>query len=171
MVSHAKVPTHMGKYGDHPVGGAVGAVVGAAAGIAAVAAASGAAVGAVNGATLGAVIGLPGMAAGVVFGGVVGALAGKGVAQEINPTTEDAYWSEAYSGRSYVQEGDSYDTYSPAYRHGIEAYHRYDNRPFDDIEPQLKNKWDVSGQDLSWDKAKPAARDAYDRLRNKTSDI
>jgi hypothetical protein len=28
--SKAKVPTHVGKHGDHPVGGAVGAAIGAA---------------------------------------------------------------------------------------------------------------------------------------------
>ena len=78
----AKIATHVGEHGDHPVGGAVGAALGAVAGAAAV--------GAAQGAALGTVIGLPGMAAGVAIGGVVGALAGKGVAQETNPTTGDA---------------------------------------------------------------------------------
>jgi len=129
--------THVGKHGDHPVGGAIGAAVGAAAG-AAVA-------GAAQGAMLGTVAGLPGMAAGVAIGGVVGALVGKGAAQEIN---------------------------RPAYRHGIDAYGRYEGRKFDEIEPSLSEDWEATQGDLDlpWDKAKPAARDAYDRLHNRFND-
>lgn len=159
-----KVATHVGKHGDHPLGGAVGAAVGAAAGGAAVAAAQGAA--------LGSVAGLPGMAAGVAIGGVIGALAGKGAAQEINPTTEDIYWSENYKDRSYIEKDANYDSYGPAYRHGIDAYSRYEDSKFDDIEPTLRRDWEKARENsaLSWDKARPAARDAYDRLRNRTND-
>ena len=171
MVQNAKIATHAGKHGDHPVGGAVGAAVGAAAGAAVVAAAQGAAIGVAQGATIGSVVGLPGMAAGVAVGGIVGALAGKGVAQEINPTTEDAYWSNAFSERPYVSQEEPYSTYRPAYHHGIDAYSKYDGRKFDDIEPELKQKWNASGQPLTWEKASPAARDAYERLRNQTTDI
>ncbi len=158
----AKVPTHTGKHGDHPVGGAVGAAVGAAAGAVAV--------GAAQGAALGVVAGVPGMAAGIAIGGVVGALAGKGIAQEINPTTEDAYWSESYRTRPYIENGASYDTYRPAYRHGIDAYGKYEGRSFDEVEPSLKDEWDTSDQSLPWHKASPAARDAYDRLSTRTND-
>lgn len=160
--SKAKVPTHVGKYGDHPVGGAVGAAVGAAAGAAAV--------GAAQGAALGTIAGVPGMAAGIAIGGVVGALAGKGIAQEINPTTEDAYWSEEYQTRPYVENGVSYDEYRPAYRHGIDAYGKYEGRDFDSVEPEMKQQWDVSGQSMPWHKARPAARDAYDRLSTRMND-
>jgi hypothetical protein len=153
-----KAPTHVGKHGDHPLGGAVGAAVGAAAGAAAT--------GAVQGAALGAVAGVPGVAAGVAIGGVVGALAGKAVAQEINPTTEDAYWSENYKTRPYVESNSSYDAYKPAYRHGVDAFTKYPDKSYDEIEPQLSKDWNnVRGNStLSWDKAKPATRDAYERL-------
>jgi hypothetical protein len=160
--SKAKVPTHVGKHGDHPVGGAVGAAVGAAAGAAAV--------GAAQGAALGTVVGVPGMAAGVAIGGVVGALAGKGVAQEINPTTEDVYWSENYKTCSYIKEGDTYEAYGPAYRHGIDAYSKYQGKNFDSVEPELKDEWDLSGQSLPWHKARPATRDAYERLSTRIND-
>lgn len=159
----AKNPTHVGKHGDHPVGGAVGAAVGAAAG-AAVA-------GAAQGAALGTVAGLPGMAAGVAIGGVAGALLGKGVAQEVNPTTEDAYWNETYLTRPYVEQNASYDAYRPAYRHGIDAYTKYEGRDFDEIEPNLRSDWEKArgNSALSWDKAKLASRDAYDRLKTRTN--
>ncbi len=159
-----KVATHEGEYGDHPIAGAVGAAVGAAAGAAVV--------GAAQGAMLGTVAGLPGMAAGVAIGGVVGALAGKGVGQEINPTTEDIYWSENYDSRPYVTTDASYDDYRPAYRHGIDAYSRNPGRSFDEIEPQLGREWEVArgSSNLGWDNAKPASRDAYDRLYNQYKD-
>jgi len=156
MSNKTKVATHVGKHGDHPVGGAVGAAIGAAAG--------GAAVGAAQGVIAGTVAGLPGMAAGVAVGGVVGALAGKGIAQEVNPTTEDVYWSEHYKNRPYIEEDANYDTYGPAYRYGVEAYTRYEGRAFDDIEPTLSEEWKNNGAPLPWERARPASRDAYDRL-------
>lgn len=159
--SKAKIPTHVGEHGDHPVGGAVGAVAGAATG-AAIA-------GAAQGAAIGTVAGFPGMAAGVAIGAAAGALLGKGVAQEINPTTEDVYWSENYKTRPYIEQNASYDAYRPAYRYGVDSYTKYEGRSFDEIEPSLSKDWDrVRGNStLSWDKASPAARDAYGRLHNR----
>lgn len=159
-----KVATHEGEYGEHPIAGAVGAAVGAAAGAAVV--------GAAQGAALGTVAGLPGMAAGVAIGGVVGALAGKGVGQEINPTTEDVYWSENYNSRPYVSSDTPYDDYRPAYMHGVNAYTRSAGRQFEEIEPQLGQEWEKARgtSNLGWDEAKPATRDAYDRLYNQYKD-
>lgn len=147
-----------GKRGEHTVGGAVGAAVGAA--TAAVI------VGAAEGAAVGTVAGLPGMLAGVGIGGVLGALAGKEAAQLINPTTEDDYWRENYKHRAYFDSLTSYDGYAPAYRFGIESYTTFLGRPFDEIEEQLGNQWDsMRGTSrLSWNTAKLATRDAYERL-------
>lgn len=154
----AKVVTHTGKLGDHTVGGAVGAAVGAT--VAAVA------VGAAEGAALGTVAGLPGMLAGVGIGGVLGALAGKETAQLVNPTTEDAYWRDNYKNRAYFDSVVTYDSYAPAYRFGIEAYTTYVGRPFDTIEEQLGKQWENARgtSRLTWNTAKLATRDAYERL-------
>jgi hypothetical protein len=159
--STKKVATHVGKYGDHPVGGAVGAALGAAG--------AAAATGAAQGAVFGTVAGLPGMAAGVAIGGVVGALAGKAIAQEINPTTEDAYWAEEYTNREYIDENEPYGTYRDAYLHGVYGYGKYEGRSFDEVEQEMSDAWEkeVSASDLSWDKARPATRDAYERLYNR----
>jgi len=166
-----RVATHSGEHGDHPVGGALGAAVGAAT--------AAAAVGAAQGAALGTAAGLPGMAVGVAVGSVIGALAGKGAAQELNPTTgdiaaEDLYWQENYKTRYYVTKDASYDIYGPAYRHGIDAYSKYEGRNFDEIEPQLSKDWEFKNTGdlaLPWDAAKPAVRDAYERLASrKTND-
>lgn len=158
--NEANAPARPGKLGDHPVGGAVGAAVGATA--------AAATVGAVEGAALGTVAGLPGMAAGVAIGGVIGALAGKEVAQLVNPNAEDAYWRNNYKNRTYFDSVTTYDSYAPAYRLGIEAYTTYVGRSFDEIEPQLGRQWETSRGDsrLTWDTAKLATRDAYERLCN-----
>ncbi len=152
------IATHPGKHGDHPVGGMVGAAVGGVVG--------GVAAGAAQGAILGTAVGPVGTAAGAVVGGVVGALAGKAIAQDINPTTEDAYWSDNYKTRPYITSSEDYETYRPAYRYGVDSYSTYEGRAFDEIEPQLKTRWDtVRGtSSLDWDRARPAARDAYERL-------
>jgi len=140
--NQAKKSTDSGKLGDHPVGIAVGAAEGAA---------------------LGTVAGLPGMAAGIAIGGVVGALTGKEVAQIMNPNAEEAYWSKEHQNRAYFDSVVAYDSYAPAYRMGIEAYV---GRDFDEIDPQLAAQWEGARgtSRLTWDTAKLAVRDAYERL-------
>ena len=63
-----------------------------------------------------------------IVGGVAGGLAGKGVAEKVNPTVEDAYWRDNYSKRPYVTAGSTYDTYRPAYQYGWESYGTYRGR-------------------------------------------
>src|SRR3954464_597504 len=78
-----------GAPGAHPVGVGVGtAAGGAAAGMAA-----------------GMAAGPGGAVVGAVAGGVVGGLVGKGVAEAIDPTAEDAYWSNNFRNRPYYQSG------------------------------------------------------------------
>jgi hypothetical protein len=150
-------PTHTGKRGEHPVAAAMGATLGAVTGAAVV--------GATQGGIAGTAAGLPGMAAGVATGAVVGALAGKGLAQEINPTTEDAFWSNNYRTRSYVSPDEDYDTYGPAYRYGIKCFTKYEGRNFDEIEPMLSREWEEEpNATLPWQRARPAVQDAYERL-------
>ena len=141
------------------MGTAVGTTVGAMAGVAGAMAA---------GAALGSAVGPAGTVAGAVIGGVVGGLAGKEAAEDVNPTIEEAYWNENYKTRPYINKTESYDYYRPAYRHGIDAYSKYNGKKFDEIEPNLSSEWEQTNKSsLSWDKAKPASRDAYDRLANR----
>jgi uncharacterized protein (TIGR02271 family) len=138
-----------GEPGAHPVGVGVGtAAGGAAAGMAAGMAAG----------PVGAVIG-------AVAGGVVGAFAGKAVAEEIDPTAEDAYWRNNYKSRAYVDKSADYSTYQPAYRYGWESHNRYADKSFDLAEPELRTGWDKARgtSSLTWDKARNAVRDAFDR--------
>lgn len=139
-----------GEAGAHPVGVGLGTAAG------------GAAAGAIGGAVGGPI----GAVAGAVIGGIAGGLGGKGVAEAIDPTTEDTYWSENFRTRPYYEEGFEYDTYRPAYRYGWESRSRFADRSFDEAETDLERGWDqFKGESrLTWNKAKHATRDAWHRV-------
>lgn len=139
-----------GAPGSHPVGTGVGAAAG---GIAAAAA-------------VGSVAGPVGTLVGAAVGALAGGLVGKGVAEMIDPTVEDAYWRDNYSARPYVDSGYTYDDYGPAYRYGVDTYGRYQGRPFEDVEPELRDDWDDAkgSSRLQWDRAKHATRDSWQRI-------
>ena len=139
-----------GAPGAHPVGTGLGAAVG----------------GAAAGAATGLVAGPVGVVVGAAIGAVAGGLAGKGVAEQINPTQEAAYWSENFSGRDYVEQGASFDDYGPAYGLGVNARSQYPGRDFNDVESEMSNRWADSrgSSSLSWDRARHAARDAWNRV-------
>jgi len=137
--------------GAHPVGTGVGAAMG----------------GMAAGAAAGTVAGPLGTAVGAAVGAVVGGLAGKGVAEAIDPTAENQYWRDNYSKRPYIEPGTSYDDYGPAYAYGVDAFSRYPDRNFEDFESELHRDWGGQrrGSSLEWDRARPAARDAWERVK------
>lgn len=139
-----------GAPGSHPVGTGLGAAAG---GVAA-------------GAAAGSVAGPVGTVVGAAIGAVAGGLAGKGIAEMIDPTVEEAYWRETYSSRPYVTQGATYDDYGPAYMYGVENYPRYAGRSFDEVEPELARDWQrAKGKSsLTWDNAKHATRDSWQRV-------
>lgn len=141
-----------GAPGAHPVGTGLGAIAG----------------GAAAGAAVGTVAGPVGTLVGAAVGVVVGGLAGKGVAEAIDPTREDAYWRDNYSSRPYVALGSTYDDYGPAYGFGVDAASRYPGRTFAEAEDELSRQWvDRSGTSkLRWVRARDAARDAYNRVNS-----
>lgn len=147
-----------GAPGAHPAGVGAGALVGTAIGV-----------------TVGALAGPAGMAAGAalggaVAGGIAGGLAGKAAGEKVDPTVEDNYWKGSYSKAPYFAKGTDYKVYQPAYRYGWESYPRYDGRKFDDVEIELARDWNAHRGDslLSWEKAKPATRDAWRRVEHIT---
>jgi len=143
-----------GEPGSHPVGTGIGA-----AGAGAVGAALGGAVGGPVGAVVGAAI-----------GSVGGGLVGKNVAEGINPTVENQYWSENYSSRPYYESDYDYTDYEPAYRTGYEGYSNYYGQGlnYDQAEPHLRRDYEErhggNKARLGWEKAKHATRDAWDRV-------
>lgn len=144
-----------GTPGAHPVGTGLGAAGGGAAG-----------------AAIGAVGGPIGVGIGLVVGAVAGGLGGKGVAEMIDPTFEDAYWREEYSRSPYVENGVSYETYRPAYQTGYEGYARYPGKTYEEMELTLERDYENSrgSSTLPWDKGKHAAHDAWKRAEKDFED-
>ncbi|HEY0855784.1 MAG TPA: hypothetical protein VGE16_01925, partial [Albitalea sp.] len=105
---------------------------------------------------------------GAAVGALAGGLAGKGIAELVDPTAEDAYWRENYATRPYHDAAWSYDDYSPAYQYAYNRYDEYAGRPFEEVEPELGRDWDrYRGESrLTWERAKEATRDSWDRLGN-----
>ncbi len=67
-----------------------------------------------------------------------------------------------------IEKGVCLEEYQPAYQTGHEGYDRYPGKSFDEAESELKRDYEaiLSQQDvegLDWDKAKSAARDAWDQ--------
>jgi hypothetical protein len=137
-----------GAPGAHPVGTGVGATGGA-----------------VAGAAVGAVAGPIGAGIGLVAGAIVGGLAGKGVAEKMDPTVENAYWKANYSKQKYVDAGTKFDVFQPAYRAGYEGRNNYPGKSYEEVETLLQRDYEKSNANavLRWDKAKKAARDAWNR--------
>ena len=121
----------------------------------------------------------PGMNA--VIGAVTGGLAGKGVAEMIDPTAEDAYWREHHKSQPYASHRE-YDDWAGAYRTGYEGYGRHyrEGTRFEDAEASLRSDYEtrVAAQPgdagsptaveqrpvMPWEEARPAAQAAWDRV-------
>jgi hypothetical protein len=140
-----------GTPGAHPVGTGVGAAVG----------------GAAAGAAVGSVAGPVGTVAGIIGGAVIGGLAGKGIAENIDPTREDAYWRENHASQDYAGNR-SYDEYSDAYRTGYTGYDRYGRKgqTFEESEANLRSDYEKTStaSKLGWTDARAAAFAAWHRV-------
>lgn len=139
-----------GAPGAHPIGTGIGAAAG----------------GMAAGAAAGSVAGPVGAVAGAAIGAVVGGLAGKGVAEMIDPTAEEAYWSQNYTREPYYERGYTFEDYHPGYRTGWEGRMRYEGRHFDDVESDLQFDYERNrGKSrLEWEKNRHAARAAWERV-------
>jgi hypothetical protein len=141
-----------GEPGSHPLGAGLGAAAGGAAAGAAAAAATGGPVGAVVGA---------------VVGGIMGGYAGKEIAEQIDPTAEAAYWRGEYRKRDYYDPNLNYEIdVAPAYEFGWQSRGEYPAGNWDAVEADLRDQWMSrrGGSTLDWDRAMPAARDAWNRV-------
>ena len=137
-----------GEPGAHPVGTGVGAASAGAAG-----------------AALGAVAGPVGVVAGAAVGAVVGGLVGKGVAENIDPTSEDGYWQQNHTTQVYAGHG-GYDRYRSAYRAGYEGAGRHgSDKAYGEVEGDLRTTYEQAKEqaEVPWEHAKHAVRAAYER--------
>jgi len=101
---------------------------------------------------------------------VGGSLGGKGVAEIIDPTAEEAYWAQNYEREPYYERGYSFTDYHPGYRTGWEGRARYEGRTFDEVESELQADYARNrGQSrLEWEKNRHAARAAWRRFDRDT---
>ena len=136
--------------GSHPIETGIGAALGGAG--------SGIAVGAVTAGPVGAAVG-------AVVGAIAGGLAGKGIGELIDPTTEDNWLRDNHKTRPYVSGSDTYETHVPAYRYGALAESKYGDEGYDAVEEHIQQGWTTVDDrgDLTWERARPAVRDGYDR--------
>jgi hypothetical protein len=138
-----------GAPGSHPIETGIGA----------------AALGAASGMAVGAFTGPVGAAIGAAVGAVAGGYAGKGVGEMIDPTTEDNWLRDNFPSRPYVQQGETFEKYVPAYRYGAEAESRYGTDRFDTIEDELESDWHNGKEEavMPWKHVRDAVRDSYER--------
>ena len=104
------------------------------------------------------VVGLP------VVGAVVGGLAGKGAAEAVNPTAEDAHWREHHVNEPYYSDAYTYDDYAPAYRAGYQSA-VHGRADWAATRSELHQRWEAERESsrLSWLDAEPAAKAAWER--------
>ncbi len=143
-----------GEPGSHPVGTGVGTTGGG-----------------ITGAAIGAAVAGPvGAAVGAVVGGVAGAYSGRGVAEAVNPTVEDAYWRENHGRQEWASANTSYDDYASAYRTGYEGVGKYGGRQYDEIEGDLARDYEKNDANpaIPWDRARPAVKAAWHRVAGTT---
>jgi uncharacterized protein YcfJ len=114
----------------------------------------GAAGGGVAGAAIGAAIGGPvGAAAGAVVGGIAAAYGAHGVAEAMNPTTEEKYWRKHHGKQPYAKKSLSYEDYAAG-------------KAYEEIEDDLALDYErhEAGAALPWDHARHAVHAAGAKL-------
>lgn len=137
-----------GEPGAHPVGTAVGTTSGA-----------------IAGAFAGSFAGPVGAFVGVVVGAVVGAAAGHESGEELNPTSELAYWRDALPGEPYYDPRYDVGDYQPAWHLGYRYFLDRAGRTWPEVEPDMGLEWEgcKGTSRLSWDEAREPARAAWER--------
>lgn len=85
---------------------------------------------------------------------------------QLNWNDEESYWRDNWHTRPYAKADRGFDHYSPGYRYGFDAAHKYRGRQWNDVEPDLRSGWDSSehrGQS-TWEHMKDAVRDGWNRV-------
>lgn len=67
---------------------------------------------------------------------------------------------------SYASQGGRYEDYTPAYRYGygLASDARYQNRSWQDIEPDVQRDWETRYPDSAWERFKLAVRHGWERV-------
>jgi hypothetical protein len=138
-----------GAPGSHPIETGIGAAAG----------------GAVSGMALGSAAGPVAAAIGAALGAVAGGYAGKGVGEMIDPTMEDTWLQDNFDSRPYIQQGDTFEKYRPAYQYGGQAESKFGPATFESIEGELESDWHdrSDGPVMPWKHVRDAVKDSYVR--------
>ena len=86
----------------------------------------------------------------------------------IDAEKHTGFWKGAHGSRGYVQSGQTYDDYAPAYRLGWEtAEHEDGATTFETLDSKLAAQWETAKgkSKLGWHNAKNAVRDAWNRAK------
>jgi hypothetical protein len=135
----------------------------------------GEAAGGISGTLLGASIGAPVGPLGALLGGIAGALggwwAGRAVTEAAEKLGEDdhAYFRQHFENHPQRPADRSYDDVRHAYVLGHIASENpnFVSREFEEVEPELRQAWPEDPRAGSWETAKPYAREAYTRSRER----
>ena len=81
---------------------------------------------------------------------------------------DDSYYRNHYNA-TYSSTGGDYDQYKPAYSYGSQMRNSdlYRNRPWDDVEPDLRSNWEKQNAGKTgstWENMKAAVRHGWDRM-------
>ena len=81
---------------------------------------------------------------------------------------EDAFWRSNFGKRPYGSNR-NYEFFQPGYRYGFDAANRFQDRSWDDVESDLRTRWDTYEHrgESTWEQIKDAVRDAWDRVTGK----
>lgn len=84
---------------------------------------------------------------------------------------EDAYWKTNFSKQKYVDADVPYSNYQAAYRTGYEGWSKYPGKKYEEVEADLRRNYEQGKGNggLAWDKARPATRDAWNRVNRSLS--
>lgn len=87
------------------------------------------------------------------------------------PHDEVNYWRDRFESLEYGRAGD-FSQYEPAFRYAAEVFPVSPEADFDEIESFLERGWNASRgvSTLSWQRARAATRDAWERLSSRQMD-
>ena len=89
------------------------------------------------------------------------------MAERVDAARESEFWRQNWLDRRYAQGDFNYEQdWSPAYRYGVDAFARHPGQRYEDIEGELSRGWaDARAKSrLTWDHARHAVRDAWQRV-------
>ncbi|KQQ97389.1 hypothetical protein ASF77_05425 [Massilia sp. Leaf139] len=79
---------------------------------------------------------------------------------------DDSYYRNHYNATYSSAGTSSYDSYKPAYSYGSQMRQSdlYRNRPWDEVEPDLRSNWERQNTGSTWENMKDAVRHGWNKM-------